>query len=84
MCISTQTCALVRSQVGKLANKRVTVILSDEEGEVFEAYCERQGFKKSTLIGRLIREHIENSGFTHQRNLFGESSPKRDQKNDRQ
>jgi hypothetical protein len=63
---------------------RVTVILSDEEGEIFEAYCERQGFKKSTLISRLIREHIENSGFTHQRNLFGASSPKRDQKNDRQ
>ena len=49
---------------------RVTVILSDEEGEVFEAYCEQNGFKKSTLINRLIREHIENSGFKLQRNLF--------------
>lgn len=49
---------------------RVTVILSDEDAEVFEAYCEQQGYKKSTLINRLIREHIENSGYKHQRELF--------------
>lgn len=49
---------------------RVTVILNDEDAEVFEAYCEQQGHKKSTLINRLIREHIENSGFEHQRKLF--------------
>lgn len=50
---------------------RVTVILSDEEGEIFKAYCEQNGFKKSTLINRLIREHIQNSDFKLQRNLFG-------------
>ena len=49
---------------------RVTVILSDEDAEVFEAYCEQNGYKKSTLINRLIREHIRNSGYRHQRGLF--------------
>lgn len=55
---------------------RVTVILSDEDGAVFEAYCEKKGFKKSTLINRLIREHIENSGFHLQKELFDEQTPK--------
>ncbi len=50
---------------------RVTVILSDEDAEVFETYCAQKGFKKSTLINRLIREHIENSGFNLQKELFG-------------
>lgn len=49
---------------------RVTVILAKDEGEIFEAYCEKNGFKKSTLINRLIREHIENSGFRFQKELF--------------
>lgn len=56
---------------------RITVILKAEEGEAFEAYCDSNGFKKSTLISRLIREHIENSGFRHQPNLFSHSSTKR-------
>lgn len=55
---------------------RVTVILTDNDGAVFEAYCEKKGFKKSTLISRLIREHIENSGFHLQKELFGEQSSK--------
>ena len=49
---------------------RVTVILSDDDARVFEAYCEQNGFKKSTLINRLIKEHIENSGFVLQPDLF--------------
>lgn len=59
---------------------RVTVILSEEEGEVFEAYCEQKGFKKSTLINRLIREHIKNSGFGIQKRLFGSDVEKGDKK----
>ena len=49
---------------------RVTVILNDADAEVFEAYCIKEGFKKSTLINRLIREHIENSGFRLQKEMF--------------
>lgn len=49
---------------------RVTVLLSKEDGELFDAYCEQKGFKKSTLINRLIREHIKNSDFRLQKELF--------------
>ena len=38
---------------------RVNVILSQEEAQRFETYCKTKGFKKSTLIVRLIREHLE-------------------------
>ncbi len=37
---------------------RITVLLDTEEFERFDRYCEAQGFKKSTLIARLIREHL--------------------------
>ena len=35
---------------------KITVLLDPEEFGRFEAYCESQGFKKSTLIAKLIRE----------------------------
>jgi len=38
---------------------RIQVLLARTEAERFEAYCRRQGFKKSTLIARLVREHLE-------------------------
>lgn len=38
---------------------RVNVILSPEEAKRFDAYCKTKGFKKSTLIVRLIREYLE-------------------------
>ncbi len=38
---------------------RVNVLLSADEAERFNAYCSRQGFKKSTLIARLVREHLD-------------------------
>ena len=37
---------------------KVTVLLDRDEFERFDAYCRRMGFKKSTLIARLIREHL--------------------------
>ena len=42
---------------------KITVLLDPEEFGRFEAYCESQGFKKSTLIARLIREHLDMAGF---------------------
>jgi hypothetical protein len=60
------------------AAMRVTVILTDEDGELFEAYCEQNGHKKSTLINRLIREHLENCGFKHQKELFNKNQIRRD------
>ena len=38
---------------------RIQVLLPKTEAERFDAYCRRQGFKKSTLIARLVREHLE-------------------------
>ncbi len=47
---------------GKQPSK-ITVLLDPEEFGRFEAYCESQGFKKSTLIARLIREYLDTVGY---------------------
>ena len=39
--------------------RKVSVLLDEVEYGRFEAYCKRQGFKKSTLAARLIRDHLE-------------------------
>jgi metal-responsive CopG/Arc/MetJ family transcriptional regulator len=49
---------------------RVQVLLPDEEAERFEAYCKEKGFKKSTLIVRLIREYLDKECFESQKELF--------------
>ncbi len=59
---------------------RVQVLMSREEAERFEAYCHERGFKKSTLIARLIREHLAEEHFTLQQELFGQSVEVRSQK----
>ena len=52
---------------------RVSVVLNDFEGEVFSEYCRVKGYKKSTLIKRLIREHIDSSDYNHQVEMFSKS-----------
>lgn len=42
---------------------RVQVLLQAGEAERFERFCKERGYKKSTLIARLIREHLEREGF---------------------
>jgi len=39
------------------------VLLDPGEAERFERYCVERGFKKSTLIARLVREHLDSQGF---------------------
>jgi hypothetical protein len=39
--------------------KKITVLLADDEFERFDAYCEDQGFKKSTLLARLVRDLLQ-------------------------
>lgn len=51
-------------------NSRVHVLLPDAEGDRFEAYCKAKGYKKSTLIARLIREHLDRERFAVQQELF--------------
>ena len=54
-----------------MAKKRnkVTVLLYAEEFERFRNYCDDRGFKKSTLIARLIRRHLDAEGFDLQAEL---------------
>jgi hypothetical protein len=52
---------------------RTQVLMSPEEAERFESYCRERGFKKSTLIVRLIREHLSQERFRPQQELFGAS-----------
>lgn len=43
--------------------KKFTVLLEARQSERFDAYCRDRGFKKSTLVARLIREHLDSEGF---------------------
>lgn len=49
---------------------RVQVLIPREEADRFAAYCREKGFKKSPLIARLVREHLDREAFNPQRNLF--------------
>lgn len=49
---------------------RVHVLLPNSQAERFDAYCRTKGHKKSTLIARLIREHLDRERFDVQPNLF--------------
>jgi hypothetical protein len=51
---------------------KISVVLSAEEFARFDAYCAEKGFKKSTLIARLIREHMDRESFRVQGTLFPE------------
>ncbi len=48
---------------------KVSVLLDQEESARFDRYCSERGFKKSTLIARLIREHLASEGY-NQQHLF--------------
>ena len=47
-----------RKTVGK-----ITVLLSPEEFDRFDIFCRDRGFKKSTLIARLIRQYLDLEGY---------------------
>lgn len=49
---------------------RIQVLMPPEEAERFEGYCRERGFKKSTLIVRLVREHLDQERFKPQYELF--------------
>lgn len=51
------------------ANFKVSVVVPADEFERFDSYCAEKGFKKSTLIVRLIREHMDGEGYRVQRQL---------------
>ena len=49
--------------------QRISVLLDAEQGARFTAYCEEKGHKKSTLIARLVRAHLDAEQFQMQRSL---------------
>jgi hypothetical protein len=53
---------------------KISVLLTDDEEARFCSYCKEKGHKKSTLIARLIREHLNREGYAAQTKLF-ESGP---------
>ena len=44
--------------MGKSTSK-ISVVLTDGEFGRFEEYCRERGFKKSTLIAKLIRNYLD-------------------------
>ena len=38
---------------------KISVLMPPDDAHRFEEYCQREGYKKSTLIVRLIREHLD-------------------------
>ena len=61
------------------AAARVQVILPEEEATRFDAYCRQKGFKKSTLIARLVRDYLEKENFEHQPELFAKTRRPKEQ-----
>ena len=49
---------------------RIQVLMPREEADRFDAFCRERAFKKSTLIARLIREHMADEYFTQQQRRF--------------
>lgn len=43
---------------------RITVLLDEDVDARFTDFCQQQGFKKSTLAARLIREHLKRESGT--------------------
>lgn len=48
---------------------KITVLLPDEEFRRFNSYCAEKGFKKSTLIARLICDRLDHEQFQVQKSL---------------
>jgi hypothetical protein len=49
---------------------KISVLLTDAEDTRFSAYCEEKGYKKSTLVARLIRDYLNKEGYGIQDKLF--------------
>lgn len=53
---------------------RVQVLMQPDEAGKFERFCADRGHKKSTLIARLIREHLAREGYLPDRASAGRSA----------
>jgi hypothetical protein len=39
--------------------RKVSVLLAGSDYDRFESFCKQQGFKKSTLVAKLIRDYLQ-------------------------
>ena len=49
--------------------KKITVLLDPDEFSRFDRFCRERGFKKSTLLVRLIREFLDQEGAVVEKTL---------------
>lgn len=49
--------------MAKKTHTKISVLLSDLEYERLDAYCHDRGYKKSTLVARLIRQYLDMEGY---------------------
>jgi hypothetical protein len=49
--------------------QKVSVLLPDGDAYRFESYCEEFGYKKSTLIARLVRDFLNRENYPVQKTL---------------
>ena len=62
--------------MSKKKPKKITVLLPDDAFDRFDAYCRERGYKKSTLIARLIQQYLDLENYHPQKpalNRFGRS-----------
>jgi hypothetical protein len=43
--------------------RKVTVLLNEDEYSTLERYCSEKGCKKSTLLARLMHQHLKQENF---------------------
>ncbi len=58
------------------APTKISVLVPDEEARRFEAFCNDRGYKKSTLIVRLIKEHLDREQYPFQGSLLAPAGEK--------
>ena len=49
--------------MAKKTQTKISVLLSDLEHQRLDAYCRDRGYKKSTLVARLIRQYLDMEGY---------------------
>jgi hypothetical protein len=54
--------------------RKVSVLLSDPDEARLSAFCSAMGYKKSTLIAKLIREHLDREAFEPESALLFKNS----------
>jgi hypothetical protein len=42
---------------------KISVLLAASEAKRFASYCSLKGYKKSSLIARLVREHLDHENY---------------------